>query len=657
MMTQNTFTDIVPSACCTADIVGRLLTQDRRVLLFGPPGIGKSTLAANIGRILDTSERRCWCISADPGSPGFGVPGAVSLGQWEDAAWRVVTSEALCTLDAGRFRLPLVCAVRRLSQKAQDGVLLIDGPGVVRGVAGRELLLGLAEAGAADVVLAITAPQRPPPLMAELCALALETIVAQASEQAGRPGKRARARTRTAQWNAYLEGAVEQTINLDQVNQIGTPPPLEAAIAWVGRQCALLRHNETQAMGEVLSLQGTRLSIRTPAEITNPDALLLRDALRTTDGLIETATPFASERCEYLPPPDIAPYAGDTGGPSVIARVGAIDVALVNGVYGDPLLHLRLRHQRRSLLFDLGDGARLPARIAHQITDVFITHAHMDHIGGFLWLLRSKIDHRGTCRLYGPPGLVQHIMGFVQGFLWDRIGERGPAFEVAELHGRHLRRFRLKAGHPGHEEMEEQAVTDGILLEDSGFRIRAVELDHHTPVVAYAYEPDNEIKIRKDRLITRGLEPGPWLSELKQQLLQENEAAMIRLPDRSEASVGALGADLVLISAGKRLVYATDLADTVENRARLIAFAWNAHTLFCEATFLEEDAEYAARHGHLTTRACGEIAMQAGVARLIPFHFSRRYEDNPQQIYEELTTACSCVVTPKSMTTIDQIVF
>ncbi len=646
MMTQNPFTDIIPLACCAADIIGRLLTDDRRVLLFGPPGIGKSTLAASIGRALDDTGRRCWCISADPGSPGFGVPGAVSLGRWEDGAWRVAASEALCTLDAGRFRLPLVSAVRCLSQRVQDGMVLIDGPGVVRGVAGRELLLGLVEAGDIETVLAITAMQRPPPLMDELRALAVETVVVQAAEQAARPGKRARARRRTAQWDAYLADSVEQTIDLGQVGLIGTPPPLEAASAWVGRQCALLRHHRTQAMGEVLVLQDKQLTIKTPAETASPDALLLRDTLRTTDGLIKTAAPFAAERLEYIPPPDIAPYAGENGGPRIVGRVGAVDVALVNGVYGDPLLHLRLRHQRRSLLFDLGDGARVPARIAHQITDIFITHAHMDHIGGFLWLLRSRIDHCAACRLYGPVGLVQHISGFIQGILWDRIGERGPAFEVAELHGEHLRRFCVKAGRPGWEEMEAKPAPDGILLEDAGFCIRAVELDHHTPVLAYAYEPDKEIKIRKDRLIARGFEPGPWLSELKRQLLQENEEAMIQLPDGSEASAGALAADLVLISAGKRLVYATDLVDSAENRARLVAFARNAHTLFCEATFLEEDAEHAARHGHLTAGACGEIAMQAGVARLVPFHFSRRYADAPQQLYEEVAAACSCVVKP-----------
>ena len=55
--------------------------------------------------------------------------------------------EALCTLDAGRFRLPLVSAVRRLAQRPPpEAVLLVDGPGVVRGIAGAELLPGIVQA-------------------------------------------------------------------------------------------------------------------------------------------------------------------------------------------------------------------------------------------------------------------------------------------------------------------------------------------------------------------------------------------------------------------------------------------------------------------------------------------------------------------------------
>lgn len=128
-----------------------------------------------------------------------------------------------------------------------------------------------------------------------------------------------------------------------------------------------------------------------------------------------------------------------------------------------------------------------------------------------------------------------------------------------------------------------------------------------------------------------------------------NLKAPVYLPDGSEASVGELSDELVLVMPGKKLVYATDLADTPDNRKKLVALARNAHTLFCEATFSEADAEHAAKNGHLTTRAAGEIATQARVSRLVPFHFSRRYQDNPQQLYDELMSACSRVALPASM--------
>jgi ribonuclease BN (tRNA processing enzyme) len=379
--------------------------------------------------------------------------------------------------------------------------------------------------------------------------------------------------------------------------------------------------------------------------------LLVRDAARLGDGRLGTAARFTADRLEYLPPPDIAPVvaADATGGPRVVGRVGMLQVALVNGVFGDSLLHLRLRHQRRSLLFDLGEGARLPARVAHQVSDVFITHAHIDHIAGFLWLLRARIGDFPVCRLYGPPGLAGNIEGLTRGILWDRVGDRGPCFVVTELHDKLLRRFRVQAGRPGAEPLDAQEAADGVLLAEPGFRVRATTLTHVSPVLAFAFEPAQQINIRKDRLLARGLQPGPWLGELKRHLLAGAVATPVRLPDGRIESTRALVDDLVLITPGKKLAYATDFADTEANRRHIVALARGAHTLFCEATFREADAEQAARTAHLTTRACGEIAVAAGVARLVPLHFSRRYEKDPAPVYEEIAAACPQVVAPKSM--------
>jgi ribonuclease BN (tRNA processing enzyme) len=633
------------------ELVRQLLGRARRVLLIGAPGVGKSHLAERLAQALAEAGRACACLGADPGSPAFGVPGALALAVREAGQWRVLALEALCTLDAGRFRLPLVAAAQRLAAQAPPGILLIDAPGVVRGIAGAELLQGLLAATAADLVLALQHEDAPLPLADELGALAVEVVRVKAAALAQHPGRQQRARARTACWDAYLHDAVEQTLERSQVRILGTAPPLAASAAWIGRQVAVSDGSGPPLLGEVLALRGEALRVRLPRALAAPRTLLVRDAGRSLSGRLETAPAYAHEPLEYLPPPDVAPFARAVaaGGPWVAGEVGNLSVILVNGVFGDPLLYVRLRHQRRSLLFDLGASVRLAARVAHQVTDVFISHAHLDHIGGFFWLLRARIGAYPACRVYGPPGLARHIEALIGGILWDRIEDRGPRFEIAELHDRRLLRYRIQTGQGGLAFCGEEAVADGVIRTEDGFRIRAVTLDHGTPVLAYAFEPAQQINIRKDRLRARGCAPGPWLSELKQRLVAGEVAAPIALPDGSRAAAGALGDELALILPGRKLVYATDFADTPHNRARLIDLAQGAHTLFCEAAFLDADAAQAAHTGHLTTRACGEIAAAAGVTRLVPFHFSLRNSDCPERIYEEIRAVCPQLAGPKRM--------
>lgn len=633
-----------------------LLSRERRVLLFGPPGIGKSTLAGKMTVPLSQAGRQIRCLAADPGRPSFGIPGAVNLGLWRQNKWEVVDRAAICSLDAARFRLPLIEAVGGLAEQVEDGILFIDAPGVVRGVAGAELLTSLVRAAGVDLVMVLIREGQAPRLNQELDTLAAEVAIVEASPSAGRPGKNTRNRKRTRLWDDYLTHANSVEISLSEVTTLGTPPR-QAPDAWLGKQVAFLEGERTVGMGEVVDMTGETLQVLLPPGNRQTQVVLVRDAVRDDSGLLVTGKRFAENVVRYLPPSDLVPDAKlpQETGLRPMVQTGSASAVLMNGVFGDPQLHLRLAHQRRSLLFDLGDGARLPARVAHQVSDVFISHTHMDHICGFLWLLRSRIGETGSCRLYGPPGLAERIAHLINGIHWDRIGDRGPRFDIAELHGERLLRFSLQAGVAGRQQNGEAEIKDGVILDEAGFCVRAVTLDHGIPVLAYAFEPVMQINVRKERLIQRNLAPGPWLTELKQLIVEERWDAQITLPDGRNERVRQLAGDLTLILPGSKIVYATDLADTAGNRGKLSALAKNAHTFFCESPFREKDSVQAQRTGHLTTKACAEIANTANVQHLIPFHFSRRYEEAPWQVYDEIAAVCPQVVIPTGNSSSDLI--
>lgn len=610
----------------------------RRVLLFGERGAGKSTLAAELGRRLGERNVVLHCIGADPAAPGFGPPGVVGLGRWTLDGWQTECLEPLCTLDAGRFRLPLVQAAGRLAHDACQA-MVVDAPGVVRGVAGQELVAGLVEACRVHAVVLLEGDAAiAEPVLATLAGLAVPVVRLAAAPAVRRPEALARARARTESWDGYLASPVEAELKLEALRQVGTPLSQRLPEAWRGRQVALCRGQQLVCLAEVQRLHEGRLLLRCATDPAGADTLLVRDLARRADGLLATApTPLPAST-----PAVVEEYHRETRRPLQF-DAGAFAVTVLNGVCGDPVVVLRPRGARRVLLLDLGEAAALSRRVMHRVTDVFVTHAHFDHVAGFQWLLRARMGSVvPPCRVYGPPGMHAHVAGMIAAVCWDRIGDAGPEFEVGEVHADRIEWARMKAGAQTRR-MGRQPIANGLLLEEPGIRVSAIELDHGIPVLSFAVESGGERRIRKERLAAAGLPAGPWLGVLKRCLAQGETDRVLQLPDGRSARVAELAERLVVEQPRIRLVYATDFADTPSNRSRLIAHARGADALVCEATFVSADADQAVRTQHLTARACGEIAAVAGVGRLVPIHFSKRYESRPEVVYAEIRAACETV--------------
>lgn len=643
------------------DLLNRL-EGARRLLFWGARGSGKSTLAMALGPVLAGRHGSCQVLSLDPGTPPFGVPGAVCRGWWAGEEFHWGDLQALCSLDAGRFRLPLLMAALRLARLAEksaaQGFIIIDPPGLVRGVGAAELLVALVETLAVDALVVLNRPDKPPRLEAELTALPFKIVKVSPTPEARRQTRRERHIQRTRQWDRYLAGGREEVFSMGTLNQLGTPPPLKMPDTWVGRQAGLLdAAGTTLAMGEVIHLAADRLTLKLPpfqaagtaAAMRAVTSILIRNAGRSSAGQLATFAPMGIRPVSdpvpaEMTPPVTAAQALDTdvGSRPVSTRVGSAWATLVGGVLGDPLLHVRLRHRKVSLLFDLGDTAGLSPRVAHQVGAVFLSHAHLDHVAGFTWFLRSRIGYFGPCRIFGPPGTIQRIENFLNVITWDRIEANGPIFEVSDIIGDRLFSARLQAGRPP-VDLPERPIADGVIWSRDTFRVMAATCDHGIPSMAYALSFDREINVRKERLSQRGWAAGPWLGHLKTCIAKGAMSERIALPDGSRRTVADLADALTLIRPGKKLVYAADMADTAANREVLAALASRAHTLFCETAFTVADREKAAATQHLTTTAAVAIAHLAEVERLVPFHFSKRYENDPARLYRELRALAGTV--------------
>ncbi|MCC2652767.1 MAG: hypothetical protein K0Q60_2930, partial [Microvirga sp.] len=90
------------------------------------------------------------------------------------------------------------------------------------------------------------------------------------------------------------------------------------------------------------------------------------------------------------------------------------------------------------------------------------------------------------------------------------------------------------------------------------------------------------------------------------------------------------------VAPGQVVAYVTDAAPHRDNRAKILQFTDGADQLFIEAVFLECDRSLAVASHHLTAWEAGDLAREAGVRHVTPFHHSARYLSAPDVLPDEL---------------------
>jgi len=329
--------------------------------------------------------------------------------------------------------------------------------------------------------------------------------------------------------------------------------------------------------------------------------------------------------------------------------------SLVNDLFGDPALYVALPWERRALLFDLGDVGTLSAGRLLKVTDVFVSHAHLDHFVGFDHLLRVLIGRPKALRLFGPPDFIGRVEGKLRGYTWNLVEGHSLGLEVHEVHPDRIvkARFACPEGFVRRDDPTPYPF-EGVLLEEPQFRVRAVHLDHRIPCLGFALEEAVHLNVDKAALEGLGLPVGPWLMDLKR-AIRAGEAddhpvhiAWSEGGQRVERHLplGELRRSVVRESPGQKLAYVTDVVHSPENAERIVKLAWGADLFFCEAAYPERERQRAAARFHLTAAQAGRLAAEAKARRLAIFHFSPKYRDCPGELLDEAMAAFGRRVLP-----------
>jgi ribonuclease Z len=324
---------------------------------------------------------------------------------------------------------------------------------------------------------------------------------------------------------------------------------------------------------------------------------------------------------------------------------------LVNSQQGDPVLYVDFLFGRRALLFDLGDVSALSARKLLRVSDVFVSHTHMDHFMDFDRLLRLMLGRDKRIRVFGPEGIIDRVQHKLAAYTWNLVEnyETSLIVEVTELcadNRGHRALFRCHRGF-AREDHGPLRLAQNVLIEDAAIKVRAAVLDHSIPCLGYVVEEKRHVNIWKNRLLELNLPVGPWLNELKQAVLTgKPDETPVRIGHPGAGmdqdrymSLGELKARVLRIVPGQKIGYITDIVYHLYNARRVIELVRDADVLFIEACFMQEDAEIAAQKFHLTARQAGSLAQQADVKRVVACHISPRYAGREQELLDEVNLA------------------
>ena len=251
-----------------------------------------------------------------------------------------------------------------------------------------------------------------------------------------------------------------------------------------------------------------------------------------------------------------------------------------------------VKHDEYRFLIDCGEGTQRQILQSgagfKNLTRILLTHGHLDHILGLGGLMSTFVRWEAVDEL-------------------DIFGGRSTLDRVHAL----LYDVVLRGNTPPMP-LRLNEIKPGTFFETDDFSITAFSVSHRGPdCLGYVFEAKARRPFLPDKADGLGVPFGPERGDLV-------AGKEITLPDGKRVKPDdVLGA----LQKGVKLVVVGDAGKTED----LLEVSKDADALVIESTYLDEEAEMARQFSHLTARQGAELAVKAGVKKLILTHISRRY--------------------------------
>lgn len=286
----------------------------------------------------------------------------------------------------------------------------------------------------------------------------------------------------------------------------------------------------------------------------------------------------------------------------------------------DVCVLVKALHQKLHYLFDCGFASSLSIRDCKNVKALFISHTHIDHFCNFDAILRHQLPVAREVIVCGPAGLAKNIQSKLRAYNWDLlvVDDKAVSYQVRELHPDGLmKHYRLEAPKWNIRFLKQNQEV--FMYQDEVVKVKSTLLDHNIPTVAYRMEDKKRIGIK-----AFPFQAGSWINELKDAFVQKEPERPIVVESKKYKAAELF--QYLEEKEGSSLAFVMDHQASESNHQKIIELCQRVKELYIECYYKHQEKDLAWKNHHSTAVASGQVARKAQVQKVIPLHFSRRYD-------------------------------